>query len=189
MGIVFIAVVSAVIIIIFVASLYSALSIGPFNFSSSNHFGSNEPPPQIIMINDNNKEHKGVLDSYSFVNTEKLNQIPVFNYKVTATIPDKSITLEKGSIVRVVIEGNPSPESPPDGLAVAAYTEKGNPVKVLKVNEDKSKKETSFIIDLNEGDYILMAVATWLPDEDDERITGYVAYSYRVNVVAGSSQA
>ena len=45
MGIVFIAVVSAVIIIIFVASLYSALSIGPFNFSSSNPFGSNEPPP------------------------------------------------------------------------------------------------------------------------------------------------
>ncbi len=56
----------------------------------------------------------------------------------------------------------------------------------MKINK---KKETSFIIDMNEGDYILMAVATQLPDENDERITGYVAYSYRVNVVASNSQA
>ena len=141
-----------------------------------------------MINNNNNKEHKGVLDSYSFGKSETLNQIPVFNDKVTATIPDKSITLEKGSIVRFVVEGNPSPESPPDGLAVTAYTEKGNPVKVLKVNDNKSEKETSFIIDLNEGEYILMAVATWLAEGSKEVITGYVAYSYRVNLVAGSSQ-
>ena len=69
---------------------------------------------------------------------------------------------------------------------MTAYTEKGNPVKVLKVNEDKSKKETSFIIDLNEGKYILMAVATWLSEGSKEVITGYVAYSYRVNVTANN---
>jgi hypothetical protein len=34
------------------------------------------------------------------------------------------------------------------------------------------------------GEHILMAIATWLPEENPEKICGYVSYSYRIDVIS-----
>ncbi len=144
--------------------------------------GAYESPPRIVMIY-NNTEYSGVLDSYSFRVSDTLGDIPVFNDTVTSTIPDQAITVENGSVVRFVIKGNAPPEAQSDGLAVNAYTIEGKPVKVLKLVDESQK--ASFVVDLNEKrDYILMAFATWLPQEDTENISGYVSYSYKINVTS-----
>ena len=106
----------------------------------------------------------------------------MFNDKITSTLPNQTITVEKGSTIRFTIKGNAPPEAQSDSLSVNAYTINGKPAKVLKVADELQK--TSFVVDLQEGrEYILMAIATWLPEEDTENISGYVSYSYRVNVI------
>ena len=114
--------------------------------------------------------------------TETINQLPLFDDKVISTIPNDSITVKNGSIVKFSIKGNAPPEAQSDSLSVNAYTINGKPAKVLKVADESQK--TSFVVDLQEGrEYILMAIATWLPEENNENIGGYVSYSYRVNVI------
>lgn len=144
--------------------------------------GAYESPPQIVMTY-NNTEHLGVLDSYSFKVSETLGEIPIFNDTITSTVPNQTITIENGSVIRFAIRGNAPPEAQSDALAVNAYTIEGKPVKVLKVADESQK--TSFVVDLNESrEYILTAIATWLPEEDTERISGYVSYSYKINVTS-----
>ena len=155
-----------------------------FTFATfTNPFGAAyEGPPRIILIY-NNTEYYGVLDSYSFEKAETIKQLPLFNDKVTSTIPNNSITVKNGSIVKFAIKGNAPPEAQSDSLSVNAYTINGKPVKVLKV-ADQSQK-TSFVVDLQGGrEYILMAVATWLPEEDTEKIIGYCSYSYKIKVIS-----
>jgi hypothetical protein len=158
-----------------VASFNAAVSspVNPFG-------GAYEGPPRIIMIY-NSTEYPGVLDSYSFRVADTFNEIPVFNDTVTSTIPNETIAVENGSILEFVIKGNAPPEARSDALAVNAYTIEGSPVKVLKV-ADKSQR-TSFMADLKAGEYILTAIATWFPQQNTERISGYVAYSYRITSV------
>jgi hypothetical protein len=149
----------------------------------TNPFGAAyEGPPRIILIY-NNTEYYGVLDSYSFEKAETMNNLPLFDDKVISTIPNDSITVKNGSIVKFSIKGNAPPEAQSDSLSVNAYTINGKPVKVLKVADESQK--TSFVVDLQEGrEYILMAVATWLPEEDTEKIIGYCSYSYKIKVIS-----
>lgn len=148
----------------------------------TNPFGEvYEGPPQIVMIH-NNTEYAGALDSYSFSTAKSIGGIPVFNDAINSTIPNQTVTVEKDSVLRFAIKGNAPPEAQSDSLAVNAYTINGNPVKVLEVAKESQK--TTFVVDLPEGtEYILMAIATWFPQENAERITGYVSYSYRLTVL------
>jgi hypothetical protein len=144
--------------------------------------GAYESPSQIVMVY-KNTEYPGVLDSYSFKVAETFREIPIFNDTVTSTIPNQTITVENGSVVRFAIKGNAPPEARSDGLAVNAYTIEGKPVKVLKVADESQK--TSFMVDLDaEREYILVAIATWLPQEGIEKISGYVSYSYKIDVTS-----
>ena len=143
----------------------------------TNPFGAAyEGPPRIILTY-NNTEYYGVLDSYSFEKADTMKQLPLFNDKVISTIPNNSITVKNGSIIKLAIKGNAPPEAQSDSLSVNAYTINGKPAKVLKVADELQK--TSFVVDLQEGrEYILMAIATWLPEEATEKIIGYRSYSY-----------
>ncbi|MGI8833356.1 MAG: hypothetical protein ACR2IS_12080, partial [Nitrososphaeraceae archaeon] len=98
------------------------------------------------------------------------------------TIPNRTVTVEKDSMLRFAIKGNAPPEAQSDSLAVNAYSINGNPVKVMEVANESQK--TTFVVDLPEGaEYILMAIATWLPQENAEKISGYVSYSYKLTVL------
>jgi hypothetical protein len=85
------------------------------------------------------------------------------------------------SVIRFEIKGNAPPEAQSDALAVNAFTVEGKPVKVLKVADELDR--TSFVVNL-EPEYILMAIATWLPQQGFEKISGYVAYSYRIDSIS-----
>lgn len=164
-----------IISIHYIAMVSHAQQLGSSVTSNTptNPFGeAYEGPPQIVMIH-NNTKYAGALDSYSFSTAQSIGEIPLFNDAINSTIPNQTVTVEKDSVLRFAIKGNAPPEAQSDSLAVNAYSIKGNPIKVLKVANESQK--TSFVVDLPEGaEYILMAIATWLPQENAERITGYV---------------
>jgi len=67
---------------------------------------------------------------------------------------------------------------------VTAYDTSGTALKLLSLAQDD--KSDSFIVDLENGGYILLATAIWLPDEGDAgylTIGGSVVYAYKINVI------
>jgi hypothetical protein len=147
--------------------------------------GVNESAPRIIMIY-NNTGHSGNLDSYSFGKTESMTSLPTSNDKITETIPNQTTTVKQGSKLYFVTKGITLSEAQPDGISATAYTVSGEPVDILKVVDEpnKSNKTISLTMDLNRGQYILLATAIWLPEEqENNQIAGYVSYSYRINVI------
>ena len=147
--------------------------------------GVNESAPRIIMIY-NNTEYDGILDSYSFGKTESMMSLPTANDKITATIPNQTIAVEQGSKLYFMMKGITSSEAQPDGISATAYTISGEPAGVLRVVDEpeRGNRTISLTVDLNRGEYILAAIATWLPEEqENNQITGYVSYSYRINVI------
>ena len=147
--------------------------------------GVDESAPKIIMIY-NNTEYDGTLDSYSFGKTESMMSLPTSNDKITATIPNQTIAVEQGSKLYFMMKGITLSEAQPDGVSATAYTISGEPADVLRVIDEpnKSNKTISLTVDLNRGEYILMATAIWLPEvQENYQIAGYVSYSYRINVI------
>lgn len=147
--------------------------------------GVDESAPKIIMIY-NNTEYDGILDSYSFGKTESMMSLPTANDKITATIPNQTIAVEQGSKLYFMMKGITLSEAQPDGVSATAYTISGEPAGVLRVIDEpnKSNKTISLTVDLNRGEYILMATAIWLPEvQENYQIAGYVSYSYRIDVI------
>lgn len=147
--------------------------------------GVDELAPKIIMIY-NNTEYDGILDSYSFGKTESMMSLPTANDKITATIPNQTIAVEQGSKLYFMMKGITLSEAQPDGVSATAYTISGEPANVLRVIDEpnKSNKTISLTVDLNRGEYILMATAIWLPEvQENYQIAGYVSYSYRIDVI------
>ena len=147
--------------------------------------GVDESAPKIIMIY-NNTEYDGTLDSYSFGKTESMMSLPTSNDKITATIPNQTIAVEQGSKLYFMMKGITLSEAQPDGVSATAYTISGEPADVLRVIDEPNKrnKTISLTVDLNRGEYILMATAIWLPEvQENYQIAGYVSYSYRINVI------
>ena len=147
--------------------------------------GVDESAPKIIMIY-NNTEYDGILDSYSFGKTESMMSLPTSNDKITATIPNQTIAVEQGSKLYFMMKGITLSEAQPDGVSATAYTISGEPAEVLRVIDEpnNSNKTISLTVDLNRGEYILMATAIWLPEvQENYQIAGYVSYSYRINVI------
>ena len=136
----------------------------------------------------NNKEYDGVLRTYVFEhvdvdpNVQTTPQGPGPN--ITAILPEQTVNVTKGSSVRFTIEGNTQPTIQPDSLSVTAYDSNGDAIKLLTlVSDDKSD---SFKVDLNNGEYILLATAVWLPREDVARYLtsgGSIVYAYKINVI------
>ncbi len=155
--------------------------VGEPNLSVKNPFGGG--PPEIIM-NLDDKAYPGELRNFVWNGGDVNDNFPVNEpprNNITAIIPNNTATIEKGSQVRFAVKDNPSPEVQPDSLSVTAYTLEGYPSKVLNVS---SNKADTFNVELDEGKYILLAVATWLPNEENYLTTeGYVSYAYRIDVV------
>jgi hypothetical protein len=84
--------------------------------TAANPFGgAYEQPPRIVMIH-NNSEYRGALDSYSFGETKSMMALPVFNDTVTSTLPNQTAIIQRGSVLRLVMEGITPPEAQPDGM-------------------------------------------------------------------------
>jgi hypothetical protein len=70
----------------------------------------------------------------------------------------------------------------PNSLSITAYDFKGKPVKLLNTTEKSSTSSAS--VNLNPGRYILMAVATWLPQQSHKTRSAFVSYKYDINIVS-----
>ena len=132
-------------------------------------------PPRIVMVYDG-IQHSGVLVSYKYRHGYTFGQLDIPAQKVTALLPSDVVSIRKDSLVQFFAKGNPL-ILPPSSLSIDAYNSQGKAVGVL--NTTKATGST-FALNLNEGKYILLAVATWLPRSED--VTGYAIFSYMVNV-------
>jgi hypothetical protein len=160
---------------------------GPISTNPARHpIGTFEEPPRILMVY-NDKEYNGELRSYTFESGDVNSNVPTTPHprgpgaNLTSILPEQTVIVEKNSSIRFVVEGNPKPEIQPDSLTVTAYNTKGTVIRLLTlVQDDKSDR---FIVDLKSGEYILIATAVWLPNEDRyPTIGGSVMYAYKVNV-------
>lgn len=138
------------------------------------------------MIN-NNTQYMGDLRNYIWRAGDVNENTPVIQAPriiLTASFlssNDRTISINKGSDLTFVVKGNPAPEAQPDAISLNVYTLSGQPVKVLAVSENK---RDTFRIELPSGEYILMAIATWLPDSNRSLNTeGYVTYVFKVIVI------
>jgi hypothetical protein len=175
-----IVIVSAIILIVVIGTLpyYSVvLADGQFDLKQSNPFEPREQPPKILMVY-NGKEYSGGLVGYSWEKTEVLDEIPEINGNITAALPDAqpAVKVKDNTSVKFKVKYINQTDASPDTLSVNVYSIDGVPIKVLDVSRtDKS----TFIIDLDKGQYVLVSTATWLP-ENNQVISGYISYSYRI---------
>jgi hypothetical protein len=107
-----------------------------------------------------------------------LDEIPEINGNITAALPDAqpAVKVKDNTSVKFKVKYINQTDASPDTLSVNVYSIDGVPIKVLDVSRtDKS----TFIIDLDKGQYVLVSTATWLP-ENNQVISGYISYSYRI---------
>lgn len=87
---------------------------GPITTTPPRHpIGAFESPPKILMEY-NGKEYNGALRSYTFKSGDVNTNVPTSpkgpGSNLTSILPEYSVTVEKDSLIRFVIEGNPRPE-------------------------------------------------------------------------------
>jgi hypothetical protein len=112
---------------------------------------------------------------------------------ITSPLPNQIIPLKKNSSVNFIIKGNNNTptKAQPNTMSVTAYNIKGMAVKLLNTTQQVGAKNM-VVVNLDKGQYILLSVATWLPqkggnnnnDNNENTIIGFVSYSYRINVVS-----
>ena len=165
--------------------------------------------PQIAMIY-TGKDYHGTLISYTTNNTspntgnsptlgESLvtptNITSPANTSSTTATSNNVISIKRGSSISFIVRNSSSSSnnnnnytnnnlanSLPSSLSITAYDLKGKPVILLNTTERSNT--ISAIVNLNSGRYILLAVATWLPQPTDKTRTGFVSYSYNINVLS-----
>jgi len=154
--------------------------------SARNPFGAGGGPPEIVMIN-NNTQYPGELRNYIWREGDVNDNTPVIEAPRSrlneSLFSSNNITIpiNKDSEVTFLVKENPAPEAQPDVISVSAYTLAGQTVKVLAVSENK---RDTFRIDLSSDQYILLAVATWLPNFNQYlNVEGYVTYIFKVSII------
>jgi hypothetical protein len=166
--------------VVAVKTVADTISSSSSNSSTNNKyipFTSNSTlPPKIVMVYDG-IQHPGVLVSYKYRHGYTFGQLDIPAEKVTALLPSDVVNIKKGSIVQFFAKGDPA-ILPPSSLSIDAYTSQGKAVGVLNTTKAAS---STFSLNLQEGKYDLLAVATWLPRSED--VTGYTIFTYMVNVV------
>ena len=180
-GIVFVAAVAVAAAAIAAFVIYSGFAVGSTD-TASNPFGPGEGPPQIIMLTGGDARREGQLIGYAYDSIETISELPDINVSNLTTYVGSSdaVTVERSSRVEFQVVGNRPPEVPFESLSVTAYTKDGAPAGLLDAND--GPPINSYTVNLEEGTYILMAVATWLPEEGGEDISGYVMYGYKIQV-------
>lgn len=152
--------------------------------SSKNPFSSAQGAPKL-MLEYNSTAYLGELRSAVFESGDVDNNMPSLgdeSSNITAIIPEQRIDMLQNTPITIYVTENPQPENQPNSISVTAYYMNGTVSKILSLKE--GEKFGTFNLDLNRGEYIFLAVATWLPDQDNYlTASGYVTYVFRANVL------
>jgi len=134
-------------------------------------------PPKFVMIYGGNV-YQGKLSEAKFRGGETISQLHIQPRNLTTNLPSKIVKVREGSCVQFAIIGTPR-LLPPSSLGVTVYdSNNGTAVKVLNV----VASHTAFRVNLARGNYILLAVGTWLPRS--EHVSGYAIYKFVVDVIS-----
>ena len=146
------------------------------NANSSRGLNVNVLPPKILM-NYAGIKYPGQLSEAKYRAGENFAELHLRPQNVSANIPSNIVHIKSGSCVQFLIVGTPK-LLPPSSLAVTAYSAiNGTAAAVLDATDYDN---TVFRMNLNSGNYILVAAATWLPGSED--VTGYIIYKFVVSV-------
>ena len=153
--------------------------------------GFEQSTPQVDMVY-NGESHTGDLLGATFdANLDAANLPEPIPFDEVSDVATPTVTVQQGSTVTFAIRGGPwisgagdERSAEPDLLTIDAHPVSGNG-ETLTIQQD-SRTET-FPINLQPGEYVLTATATWLaatpPAETQEAsINGYVVYGYRIMV-------
>jgi hypothetical protein len=147
----------------------------PINTNSSG-LKINVLPPKIVM-NYAGIEHQGDLSEAKYRAAINFPELHIRPQNITANLPSNIVHVQKDSCIQFLIRGTPK-LLPQSSLAVTAYSAtSGAAAKVLNATDYDG---SIFRMNLNSGNYILLATATWLPGSQD--VTGYVIYKFVVSV-------
>ncbi|GKS62441.1 hypothetical protein YTPLAS21_18990 [Candidatus Nitrosocosmicus sp.] len=150
----------------------------------NNPFSTAEGTPEIVLKY-NNSVYKGELRSAVFASGDVNDNIPSFEEdspSITTIIPNQIINITQGEQIQLYIYENPKPEPQPNSFSSTLYHLNGTVSKILSL-KDGDKMDT-FTIDTDKGEYLLLAIATWLPNPDHYLTTsGYVSYVFKINVI------
>jgi hypothetical protein len=134
-------------------------------------------PQKLVMIY-SGKMYQGKLSEAKFRGDETISQLHIQPKNLTTNLPSTIVNVREGSCVQFAIIGTPR-LLPPSSLGVTAYDgNNGTAVKVLNVVGSHS----AFRVNLARGNYILLAVGTWLPGS--EHVSGYAVYKLVVDVIS-----
>lgn len=150
----------------------------------NNPFSTAEGAPEIVLKY-NNSIYKGELRSAIFSSGDVNDNMPSLegdSNNITATMPKQIINIIHDEQIQLLLNENPRPELQPNSLSSTLYHLDGTVSKILSFNvEDKMD---TFTLDVDKGEYLLLAIATWLPNPDNYLTTsGYVSYIFRLNVI------
>jgi hypothetical protein len=145
-------------------------------FNNTNNIISNVLPPKILMAYNGKEYDTGNLFGSKYREGISFSQLQIPQEKITSHLPNNTLTITNGSCLGFVVQNDPL--HTPSSISVDAYNEQGHALKVLSLIENS--KRIFFNIDLNEGKYIILVVATWLPAS--QKVTGYVEYVFVVDV-------
>ncbi|MGD9671857.1 MAG: hypothetical protein AB7U98_00085 [Candidatus Nitrosocosmicus sp.] len=150
----------------------------------NNPFSTAEGTPKIVLKY-NNSVYKGELRSAVFASGDVNDNMPSLEEdspSITTMIPNQIINITQGEQIQLYIYENPKPELQPNSFSSTLYHLNGTVSKILSLKE--GDKMDTFTIDIDKGEYLLLAIATWLPNPDNFLTTsGYVSYIFRINVV------
>jgi hypothetical protein len=159
---------------------YSLVTIGLDN----NNLVSDVLPAKIQMIY-NNQIYEGKPIFYIYRGDSSFSdfQKPQFNI---SNINTESITVKNGSEVEFKIIDYPQIIKP-SYLGVTAYKETGEPAQIIKNEEfNKIKSNATNKIMMEEGEYTLIATATW--DGETEDVEGFQLNAFKINVINNITQ-
>ncbi|HEX7031637.1 MAG TPA: hypothetical protein VF172_01420 [Nitrososphaera sp.] len=146
----------AIVIIATVTLLSAGIAKSSLN-PSSNTLGSSEPIPRITASYDG-KEYAGVLWSYDWQGKESM---------IEASFPKESIEVTKNTMIQFKTDSTKSPEF----SARVLNEENQETVTILE-----EQGNGSFIVDVNSGEYFLIATAE---QSDTESVT----YMFKINII------
>ncbi len=149
----------------------------------NNPFSTAEGAPEIVLKY-NDTSYNGELRSAIFSSGDVNDNMPSLennSTNITAIIPKQKINITQGGQIQLLVRENPKPELHPDSLSSTLYHLNGNVSKILSLKEED--KMDTFIVDADKGEYLLLAIATWLPNNDYLTTAGYVSYIFRLSVL------
>jgi hypothetical protein len=156
------------------------------NSTNNNHFNNRQNlvipqvlPPKIVMLYNGTQYDTGKLSNYKYREGTSFLQLQMPSMKINANLPNNITGVIKDSCLGFLIP-NYLLGLEPSSISINAYDMQGNSIKLLSNKEDRTS--TLFKVNLNEGKYILLAVATWLPTKENMMV-GYEEYKFLINVI------